>query len=90
LRDTPVVIETTSYEEFRDNIHLTQLFDMLDCTVEIVASPIGPVEDIERIVSLIESMINVIDVRITSRVDSEDYVVTLTPVVMNAIKRTRK
>lgn len=90
MRDTPVVIETTSYEEFRDNIHLTQLFDMLDCTVEIVASPIGPVEDIERIVSLIESMINVIDVRITSRVDSEDYVVTLTPVVMNAIKRTRK
>jgi hypothetical protein len=90
LRDAPVVIETTSYEEFRDNIHLTQLFDMLDCTVEIVASPIGPVEDIERIVSLIESMINVIDVRITSRVDSEDYVITLTPVVMNAIKRTRK
>lgn len=90
MRDAPVVIETTSYEEFRDNIHLTQLFDMLDCTVEIVASPIGPVEDIERIVSLIESMINVIDVRITSRVDSEDYVITLTPVVMNAIKRTRK
>ena len=90
MRDTPVVIETTSYEEFRDNIHLTQLFDMLDCTVEIVASPIGPVEDIERIVSLIESMINVIDVRITSRVDSEDYVITLTPVLMTAIKRPRK
>jgi hypothetical protein len=90
LRDAPIVIETTSYEEFRDNIHLTQLFDMLDCTVEIVASPIGPVEDIHRIVSLIESMINVIDVRITSHVDSEDYVITLTPVVMKAIKRPRK
>lgn len=90
MRDAPVVIETTSYEEFRDNIHLTQLFDMLDCTVEIVASPIGPVEDIHRIVSLIESMINVIDVRITSHVDSEDYVITLTPVVMKAIKRPRK
>jgi hypothetical protein len=63
---------------------------MLDCTVEIVASPIGPVEDIERIVALIESMINVIDVRITSHVDSEDYVITLTPVVMTAIKRPRK
>ncbi len=90
MRDAPIVIETTSYEEFRDNIHLTQLFDMLDCTVEIVASPIGPVEDIHRIVSLIESMINVIDVRITSHVDSEDYVITLTPVVMKAIKRPRK
>lgn len=90
MRDTPVVIETTSYEEFRDNIHLTQMFDMLDCTVEIVASPIGSVEDIDRIISLIESMINVVDVRVTSHVTSEDFLITLTPVVMTPNKRPRK
>lgn len=90
MRDTPVVIQTTSYEEFRDNIHQTQLFDMLDCTVEIDASPIGSVEDLDRIISLIESMINVVDVRVTSHVDSEDFVITLTPVVMTPNKRPRK
>ena len=89
MQEKPVTIETTSYEEFRDNIHLTPLFDMLDCAVEIVASPVSAVEEIDKIVTLIESMIHVIDVRITSEVDSEDFLIKLTPVANNRIRRPR-
>jgi hypothetical protein len=75
-----VEINVESYEEFRDSVHQTPLFDMLDCKVEIVATPTGAVDDVERIVHLIESMIHVHDVHVISEVDTQDYSIRITPV----------
>lgn len=89
MYDKTIVIKTPSYEDFRDNIHLTDLFEMLDCKVEIVVSPIGAIEELNKMVTLIESMINVVDVRITSDLDSEDFLITFIPVTNSRIKRPR-
>lgn len=89
MQDKSTTIKSTNYEDFRDNVHLTEMFEMLDCKVEIVVSPIGPVSELDRIVTLIESMINVVDIRITSEVDSEDFLITFTPVSNSRIRRPR-
>lgn len=89
MNDKCVAIKTTSYNEFRDNIHLTDMFDMLDCKVEITSGPLGSVEELNKIVSLIESMINVIDVRLTSDVTSDDFLITFIPVTNSRIRRPR-
>lgn len=89
MHDKSIAIKTTGYNNFRDNIHLTSLFEMLDCKVEIITSPIGSVEELDKIVTLIESMINVVDIRITSNIDSEDFLITFIPVTNSRIRRPR-
>ena len=89
MHDKSVAIKTTSYNDFRDNIHLTDMFEMLDCKVEITSGPLGSVEELNKIVSLIESMINVVDIRITSEVDTEDFLITFIPVTNSRIRRPR-
>jgi hypothetical protein len=89
MREKLVKIKTTGYDEFRDNIHTTELFDMLDCNLEVVASPLAPITEIDKIVQLVESMIHVLDVRITSAVDSEDYEIIIAPVQPFSNRRPR-
>lgn len=89
MRDKSVAIKTTGYNDFRDNVHLTDLFDMLDCKVDIVSGPLGSIQELDKIVTLIESMINVVDVRITSDVSSDDFLITFTPVTNSRIRRPR-
>jgi hypothetical protein len=89
MYDKTIAIKTTGYENFRDNVHLTDLFEMVDCKVEILLSPIGSVEELNKMVTLIESMINVVDVRITSEVDTEDFLITFIPVTNSRIRRPR-
>lgn len=57
------------------------LFDMTDCSVEIWCPEASEIEEIQRMVTLIESMVHVTDVRIGSdmqNLTSDDYRVVIT------------
>jgi hypothetical protein len=88
-KNETVTVKVSSYEEFRDGIHETRLFDMFDCNLEIIATPVGAVDEIDKIVTLIESMIHVHDIRITSEVTSEDYEVTIIPLQQPLSRRPK-
>lgn len=56
------------------------LFDMTDCAVEIWCPEAAEIEEIQRMVSLVESMVHVTDVKIGSDIEnlaSDDYRVVL-------------
>lgn len=57
-------------DELRDLLPSSGVFDMLDCVVEIYPPEKATTDDIERMISTIESMINVVDVRVTSTPES--------------------
>ena len=76
-------LEVRSADEFREMLPTSGVFDMLDCEVELVCPPNAHTEEVEKMVSVIESMINVMDVRVvgTPRPENEDtYLVTITDV----------
>lgn len=56
------------------------LFDMTDCAVEIWCPEAAEIEEVQRMVSLVESMVHVTDVKIGSDIEnlaSDDYRVVL-------------
>ena len=70
----------TNYEQFRDLLPTSGLFDMTDCAVEIWCPEIAQVEEVQRMVTLLESMVHVTDVKVGSEIQdltSEDYRVVL-------------
>mgnify|MGYP006920574896 FL=1 len=57
------------------------MFDMDDCAVEIWCPEMAEVSEVERMVFLLESMVNIVDIKIGSRVEdllSDQYQVVLT------------
>ncbi len=62
----PRTIKTKDSDELRDLLPSSGIFEMLDCNVEIYCPEFATTDDIQRLVSTIESMINVIDVRVSS------------------------
>jgi len=75
--------------ELRDVLPLSGVFDMLDCEVELLCPPTAPTSEIEKMVNIIESMINVTDVRVTGIPRSEDeqsYTVTISNVRIEVAK----
>lgn len=76
-------IRVKTYDDFRDSLSTSGVFDMTDCKVEIWCPEIAQVEEVERMVTLIESMVHVNDVKIGSTIEdlvSEDYRVVITEV----------
>lgn len=74
-------VTVTNYEEFRDALPSSGLFDMTDCRVEILCPELSEVSEIQRMITLIESMVHVTDVRVGSDIEnliSDDYRVILT------------
>lgn len=74
-------IRTTNYDDFRDMLPSSGLFEMTDCAVEIWCPEQSETEEIKRMVSLLESMVHVTDVKIGSDIEnlaSEEYRVILT------------
>lgn len=68
------------YDDFRDLVPTSGLFEMTDCAVEIWCPELAETEEIQRMVTLLESMVHVTDVRIGSdseNLTSEDYRVVL-------------
>ena len=72
------------YEDFRDNIATSGVFEMMDCTVQIWCPEESDVDEVGRIIRLIESMVNVTDVQIGSRI--EDLTVNTYSVVLTQVE----
>jgi hypothetical protein len=73
---TTRTIKATNYEDFRDAIATSGIFDMTDCAVEIWCPELSEVQEVQRMVTLIESMVHVTDVKIGSAIEdltSDDY-----------------
>jgi hypothetical protein len=69
-----------TYDEFRDTLPFSGVFEMTDCSVEIWCPELAEVEEVSRMVALIESMVHVTDVRVGSSIEdfaSEDYRVVI-------------
>lgn len=87
-------LEVHSADEFREMLPISGVFDMLDCEVELVCPPAAQTSEVEKMVTVIESMINVTDVRVTGvpRSESEEtYLITITNVPFEISKgRTKR
>lgn len=94
MQKNQTVIKVQSYDDLRDKISQSGLFELLDCDVEIWTPLDSDVKQIERMVTLIESMINVTDIRISAKADetASDYrvVVTETSPPSSRIKKERR
>jgi hypothetical protein len=70
-----------NYDDFRDKIPTTGLFEMLDCRVEFWCPLDSDTVEVQRMVNLIESMVHVVDVKIGSKIEDshfEHYQVVIT------------
>tara|TARA_B110000503_G_scaffold96494_1_gene145085 strand:+ start:550 stop:825 length:276 start_codon:yes stop_codon:yes gene_type:complete len=70
-----------NYDDLREALPTSGIFEMDDISVEILCPEISEIEEVQRMVALIESMVHVTDVRIGSDIQnliSDDYRVTLT------------
>ena len=77
---TKRTLTVKTYEDFLENLPTSGLFEMTDCAVEIWCPEIAQIEEIQRMVSLLESMVHVTDVKIGSDIEnltSDDYRVVL-------------
>jgi hypothetical protein len=76
MTPTKKTLTVRTYEDFLDILPTSGLFEMTDCAVEIWCPEIAQIEEIQRMVSLVESMVHVTDVRIGSDIEnltSDDY-----------------
>lgn len=73
-------ITVHDYDDFRDSLPSSGLFEMTDCSLEIWCPEQSQIEEVQRMVSLVESMVHVTDVRIGSDVEnltSDNYRVVI-------------
>jgi hypothetical protein len=83
------IIVVDGSDELRDALPLSGMFDMLDCEVELLCPPTAATSEIEKMVKIIESMINVTDIRVTGIPRSEDernYMITISNVPIEVAK----
>jgi hypothetical protein len=84
------VLTVQNYDDFREMLPQSGLFDMTDCALEIWCPELAQVEEIDRMVKLVESMVHVTDVRIGSDVQnltSDEYRVVITEETLNSKNR---
>jgi hypothetical protein len=89
MYSTKKILTVDGSDELRDVLPLSGVFDMLDCEVELLCPPTAPTSEIEKMVHIIESMINVTDVRVTGIPRSEEersYTVTISNVPIEVAK----
>lgn len=73
-------LKVNDYDDFRDALPQSGLFEMTDCALEIWCPEVAEIEEVQRMVSLVESMVHVTDVRIgsdTENLTSQAYRVVL-------------
>lgn len=87
-------IKVVDYDEFRDAIPTSGVFDMMDCAVEIWCPEASDVDEVQKMVNLLESMVHVTDIQIGSDIDnlaSPGYRVVITEMPNDIIRKfTRK
>jgi hypothetical protein len=87
---TKKILTVDGSDELRDVLPLSGVFDMLDCEVDLLCPPTASTSEIEKMVNIIESMINVTDVRVIGIPRSEEdrsYTVTISNVPIEVAKR---
>ena len=75
------IILVDSYDDFRDLLPTSGVFEFTDCSVEFLCPMNSDVEEVNRMVHLLESMVHVTDVRIGSDIEnltSESYRIIMT------------
>lgn len=85
-------LKVQGYEDLRDNLATSGIFDMMDCTLEINCPELAETSEIEKMTRLVESMVNVVDVRVGSTAEdmaNSHYMVRVTE-VQNPTKRFTK
>jgi hypothetical protein len=73
-----IEIRAENYEELRDSVSTSGLFDILDCAIEIECPLDASTSELQKITTLLESVINVTDILILSGVYSDDNYYTIT------------
>ena len=76
-------LEVESYDDLRERIPSSGLFEMTDCTLQVWCPLESDTSEVERMVNLVESMVHVADVEIGSRIEditSEKYRVVITEI----------
>jgi hypothetical protein len=77
-------------DQLRDCLHETGLFEMMDCTVEVLTNPVLADDEINRIFDVIKSTINVVSTTYTPDDLVEDYKVIIKEVEAPFTRRTKK
>ncbi len=89
-----VTLRVENFEELRDSLHQTGLFDMADCIVEISCNLNGSVNEVEKMFSFIKTTINVVDTTVITDNEIEDYKIQLRevdpPFMRGPARRARK
>jgi hypothetical protein len=70
-----------NYEDLRDSIATTGIFEMLDCKLQIWCPLEYDSVKVEKMVKLVESMVHVTDVKVGSKIEdtvSESYQIIFT------------
>lgn len=62
-------LQVNDYNELRDKLPSSGIFDMMDCSIEIWCPEDSDVSEVQKMVRLVESMVNVTDVQIGSRIE---------------------
>ena len=81
------------YDELRDVLPSSGLFDMTDCALEIWCPEAAQAVEVERMTKLVESMVHVTDIRVGSSVEnltSPNYTIKVTQVSNNRKGFTRE
>jgi len=76
-------------DEFRDMLPSSGVFEMLDCEVEIYCPEVATTEELQKMVTTLESMINLVDVRISATPETLQngiYKVIITQVPIERVK----
>jgi hypothetical protein len=77
---TKRTLTVKTYEDFLDTLPTSGLFEMTDCAVEIWCPEFAQADEVQRMVTLLESMVHLTDVKIGSDIEnllSDDYRVVL-------------
>lgn len=62
-------INVKDYDELRDILPTSGVFDMTDCAIEIWCPEVAQTGEIEKMSSLIESMLHVTDIKVGSGIE---------------------
>jgi hypothetical protein len=89
-----VTLRVDNFEELRDSLHQTGLFDMADCIVEISCNLESSVNEVEKMFSFIKTTINVVDWTVITDNELENYKIQLRevdpPFMRGPARRARK
>lgn len=87
-------LSVKNYDDFRDILSSTGVFDMTDCAIEIWCPELAEAPEVEKMVKLLESMVHVTDVRVGSHIEdmtADQYLVVIKEEkFINPRKKTRE